>query len=45
MEPVEKSYEEMQADLYNKLRGQEYMNEVAMPGVKRPVDPDDANHK
>lgn len=38
MEPhEEKSYEEMQADLYRKLCGQEYIQEIAMPGVRQPI--------
>ncbi len=44
MEPEqEKSYEEMQADLYNKIRGQEHLCEVAVPGVRRPVNPGEIN--
>lgn len=40
---TEKTYEELQQEMYKKLQSQEYMNEVAMPGVHRPVNPDDTN--
>ena len=39
----EKSYEELQQEMYEKMKAQgtEYMNEVAMPGIQRQVDPKD----
>lgn len=44
-----KTPEELRADLYKQMVAQqgstgEYMCEVAMPGVQRPVDPADIDH-
>ena len=43
MDEKRKTPEEMREDLYKQVaaQGTEYMNEVAMPGLTIPVNPDD----
>lgn len=40
----EKTKEELQKEAYERMKNAEYMNEVAMPGVVLPVNPDDIKH-
>lgn len=36
----EKSYEELQQEALQRLQGQEYLKEIAMPGISVPVEED-----
>ena len=43
MPEQEKTREQLQQEALQRMQNAEYMNEVAMPGISRPVNPEDVN--